>query len=349
MPQFQGTIRVVFMEFHPYVMRYTGANGETRLHGLMAGLFTNITASLNLSYIASTGEDGECGMPLPNETFNGGFLMLQQNKSDLGLGPFVSEEQPFRHFAVMPALHFTRVAVLSGMETAFVTEVANFMMTIDLYVWALLLVCPLILSSLMSFRDSFRARIDHRKETVFSSYLLKLVECLLQESCSLPHRDFFHRLLFAPWILGAFIVMQTFAGLLKANTAVKSPTSRIDSLEDLIADERVSIYYPRNMIIDTILHSIPGERGRKFNEVLNKRGRGVTAAELYAESVRLETVHRKAVIVSDQASLTGCVGHWCTTTPEFYYFAGEFISFLHGTWYTRKDMNSTWREAIKMK
>lgn len=48
--------------------------------------------------------------------------------------------------------------------------------------------------------------------------------------------------------------MQTFAGLLKANTAVRSPTSRIDTLEDLMSREDVYIYYPRNMIIDTILH-----------------------------------------------------------------------------------------------
>lgn len=31
-------------------------------------------------------EDGEFGMPLPGDKFNGGFLMLQENKSDLGLG-----------------------------------------------------------------------------------------------------------------------------------------------------------------------------------------------------------------------------------------------------------------------
>lgn len=155
------------------------------------------------------------------------------------------------------------------------------MLTLDVYVWTLLCLCPLVLSVIMKTRDSFRASIQYRRKPAFSSYVLKLVECLLQESefclikilitplyawrtrltllissqgCVLPYRDSFHRLLFAPWILGAFVVMQTFAGLLKANTAVKSPTSRIDSLEDLMASERVSVYYPRNMIIDTILH-----------------------------------------------------------------------------------------------
>ena len=42
---------MILLQFPPYVMKYNDSHGEIRLHGLMAGLFTNITASLNLSYM----------------------------------------------------------------------------------------------------------------------------------------------------------------------------------------------------------------------------------------------------------------------------------------------------------
>ena len=45
-----------------------------------------IVVTLDGIFRALPTEDGEYGMPLPDDRFNGGFLMLQENKSDLGLG-----------------------------------------------------------------------------------------------------------------------------------------------------------------------------------------------------------------------------------------------------------------------
>ncbi|OQR67461.1 hypothetical protein BIW11_13513, partial [Tropilaelaps mercedesae] len=51
----------------------------------------------------------------------------------------------------------------------------------------------------------------------------------------------------------------------------------------------------------------------------------------------------------DLGSIRTNIAAWCLTTPDFYYVAQEYLSYLHGAWYTRQDLDLRLKEAYKMR
>ncbi|CAN7938617.1 unnamed protein product, partial [Ixodes hexagonus] len=335
-PEF--VLRVSYLPFPLYVIE-TRRDNRTQVFGLTGSVLDNITAAMNITYKLVFAEDLQWGVKLANGSYTGQLKDLADNKADLALGPHYPVLELTEDFE--PALPHNQVPmdIMSGMQRAFESDIFASFTAFSTEMWIAVL-CVLLFLSVMTALLRPPVTLDSVTRS-----LLAYFEVMLQEATSTTRLSWAARFLLGGWMLSSMVFMNSFTGLLKASLMVKSPTDRIDSMEDLtLRPHVVPLIFDGSPVLTTIGTS-QIESYRKVHSMVLKNGGKVPLQELFSPKHLQMLLERKAVILHGQY-MSADVGKDCHKYQGLFYFSREKFLMLSLIWYYRKDFNRDLRLAI---
>ncbi|XP_018497046.1 probable glutamate receptor [Galendromus occidentalis] len=341
-------LRIASLHFAPWYVRLPDGQGRQRLGGVFGSMMTSIMASLNLTYVVFPPRDGQYGMALPNGSFNGMLGMVRDGSADIAAGPFSSSEEIFQHFYVPPSIMSTVMVMLSGMETAFVNKAQSFTNSFASEVWLGLLVSFAAMSGLMAFREYLVQDRKLKWKRVFR-FCFELFQALLQEASKSKFRGPFARLLAAVWFLFSLIFGHSFASQCRANLIVRSPTERIDTVEDLVARPHLTIYYAKNSPLESRMKNLVGERGDRLRQHIAANSEGSSLTSLLTDELLERIVAKKGVIFMEKLTILPAINRWCLKADNFFHISSENLAELTAIWALSKSLGRDLESALDMK
>ncbi|KAM7288351.1 glutamate receptor ionotropic, kainate 5-like [Ixodes scapularis] len=331
-------LRVAYLPFPLYTIEEQ-RNNQTHVFGITGSVLDNITTAMNITYKLVFAEDLQWGVKLANGSYTGQLKALADNKADLALGPHYPVLEHTEDFE--PALPHNQVAmdIMSGMQRAFASNIFACFTAFSTEVWITVISVLLFLSAMTAL-----LRPPVTFDRVVRS-LLTYFEVMLQEATSTKRLTWAARFVLGGWMLSSMVFMNSFTGLLKASLMIKSPTDRIDSMEDLSRrPDVVPLIFDGSPVITTIARS-QIESYRKVHSMVLKNGGMVPLRELFSTKHLQMLLERQAVILHGQY-MSADVGKDCHKYQGLFYFSHEKFLMMNLIWYYRKDLDKGLRLAI---
>ncbi|XP_003738770.1 uncharacterized protein LOC100905899 [Galendromus occidentalis] len=223
------TLKICFTEVFPYVVSV--GDGITP-KGMQGSIFTNITESMGLKWIrvpAPNNKWGECDI---NGTCHGQLEPLKQGTADIALGPIVLSNEVFTTLRSGWPTYFSTLDLLAGFKSPFKSR--GHLGLFNLYpipIWASILLCLFILPVLAKLLSRFGTIADR---ATLAEHWSSFMEIFLLECPSFQYSTNPMRVLFASWMLAAFVLSSLGSATLKSVMTVISPASKLETLQDIL-------------------------------------------------------------------------------------------------------------------
>ncbi|KAH6928189.1 hypothetical protein HPB50_012459 [Hyalomma asiaticum] len=158
-----------------------------------------------------------------------------------------------------PAISIIPVNILAGRNRTRETNMAGYLMTFDLQVWAMLLFCLIFLSIVLAFLDSISRKMRHSRTSVlglWNQHFWRLFENMCCEASAVMPDGTVLRIVSAVWLIGIVVLMNAFAGQMRACLMVKSELKRINTLADIAERPHLKVYTLKNTVATRYLEVI---------------------------------------------------------------------------------------------
>ncbi|KAL1470562.1 hypothetical protein MTO96_024134 [Rhipicephalus appendiculatus] len=145
------------------------------------------------------------------------------------------------------------------------TNMAGYLLTFDIQVWMLLLFFLGMLSIVLLFLDVTSKKIRNLPVAPFDSWnehFWMLFENMFCEASAVPPRRTAQRIVNAVWWLAIVVLMNAFAGQMRACLLVKNELDKIDTLADIAARPHLKVYMLKNTLVTRSLQTstVPAEQ-----------------------------------------------------------------------------------------
>ncbi|KAL3216140.1 hypothetical protein MRX96_033163 [Rhipicephalus microplus] len=292
------------------------------------------------------------GTPYPNGTWTPGIMAdLQNDVIDITL-PTVARAADRDVLAdPTPVVTIIPVDILAGRNKTRETNMAGYLLTFDLQVWALLLFFLVFLSIVMASLATIAQKMRRERASVleiWSQHFWMLFENMFCEaSAEMPERTEL-RIVSAVWWIAIVVLMNAFAGQMRACLMVKSELKRINTLTDIADRPNLKVYTLKNTVATRYLQSSRGAAERKVWSMIRRDGTDLYGLLRFPEEMIHEIVQEKAVVVHAKTILQNEAGKFCAAgEPGEFYFGTEVMYTLIFGSYMKRQMNETLRKRIK--
>ncbi|KAH8020882.1 hypothetical protein HPB51_007994 [Rhipicephalus microplus] len=276
-----------------------------------------------------------------------------------------------------PVVTIIPVDILAGRNKTRETNMAGYLLTFDLQVWALLLFFLVFLSIVMASLATIAQKMRRERASVleiWSQHFWMLFENMFCEaSAEMPERTEL-RIVSAVWWIAIVVLMNAFAGQMRACLMVKSELKRINTLTDIAERPYLKVYTLKNTVATRYLQSSQGAAERKVWNMIRRDGTDLYGLLRFPEEMIHEIVQEKAVVVhaktilQNEASISDpwiesvitssrlkfvpkpsvTAGKYCAGgEPGEFYFGTEVMYTLIFGSYMKRQMNETLRKRIK--
>ncbi|XP_049272518.1 glutamate receptor ionotropic, kainate 5 [Rhipicephalus sanguineus] len=241
------------------------------------------------------------GTPYPNGTWSPGIMAdLQNNVIDITM-PAVARAADRDVLAdPIPAISVLPVNILAGRNRTRETNVAGYLLTFDPQVWAMLLFFLAFLSIVMISLDAISRKMRRQRASVFemwNQHFWMLFENMFCEaSAEMPERTDL-RLVSAVWWIAIVVLMNAFAGQMRACLMVKSELKRINTLADIAEKPHLKVYLLKNTVASRYLESSQGAAERKVWSMIRRDRTDLFGLLRFPEEMVHEIVQEKAVVI----------------------------------------------------
>ncbi|XP_077520017.1 glutamate receptor-like [Amblyomma americanum] len=167
----------------------------------------------------------------PTGEWGGPLGMLERNESDVTAHMVIPTADRITVGTPLPAYVYGNPRYYAGTPNPYMTSVFGYLMSFDLEVWLILLLCWPLVSVLMTFIEAIRSPI--RFKDLITVNLFDVLGVMMFEGSIRPVRDVVGRVVFAVWWLAVLVLMNCFQGTMKANMSVRTPTERLETFRDL--------------------------------------------------------------------------------------------------------------------
>ncbi|KAH7937684.1 hypothetical protein HPB49_014544 [Dermacentor silvarum] len=276
-------------------------DNQIHVEGITDVFFSAVKNDLNCTYSYHLASVLTIGKPYPNGTWSPGLMAdLQNNLVNItypGVARMVDRDamaDPTSPIMVMP------VKILAGRNRTHDTNVAGYLLTFDPQVWALLLFFLAFLSVVLAFLDLISRKMRSERAAplvVWNHHFWRLFENMLCEaSATLPKKTVL-RIIGAVWLLAIVVLMNAFAGQMRACIMVKSELQKINSLADIAAKPHLKAYVLKNSLVTRSLESSEGAAERKVWSMIRRDQSDVYGLLHFSYEMLTEIVSEKAVVI----------------------------------------------------
>ncbi|KAL1436540.1 hypothetical protein MTO96_049446 [Rhipicephalus appendiculatus] len=238
-----------------------------------------------------------------------------------------------------PPVTIVPVNILGGRNRTRETNMAGYLLTFDPQVWAMLLFSLLFLSIVLVFLDAILQKMRKKDVSVFgmwNQYFWMLFENMFCEaSAEMP--DSTHlRIISAIWWLAIVVLMNAFAGQMRACLMFKSELKRINTLADIAERPDLKVYTLKNTVATRYLQSSQGPAEKTVWSMIRRDKSDIYGLLSFSEDMIHEIVQEKAA------------GKFCAQGEpgEFYVGTEVMYTLIFGP-YMNRGMNETVRRRIK--
>ncbi|KAH7937056.1 hypothetical protein HPB49_007575 [Dermacentor silvarum] len=347
-------------------------DNQIHVEGITDVFFSAVKNALNCTYSYHLASVLTIGKPYPNGTWSPGLMAdLQNNLVNItypGVARMVDRDamaDPTSPIMVMP------VKILAGRNRTHDTNVAGYLLTFDPQVWALLLFFLAFLSVVLAFLDLISRKMRSERAAplvVWNHHFWRLFENMLCEaSATLPKKTVL-RIIGAVWLLAIVVLMNAFAGQMRACIMVKSELQKINSLADIAAKPHLKAYVLKNSLVTRSLevghkslHSSRVSLSGFCANLLLRRSSGAKSVEhdsprperrvrppALSYEMLTEIVSEKAVVIHVSMVAQNEAGKFCEhgEVGEFYFGTEPICTLIFGAYMSRK-MDEGLRRRIK--
>ncbi|KAL3184235.1 hypothetical protein MRX96_032347 [Rhipicephalus microplus] len=163
------------------------------------------------------------------------------------------------------------IRIMAGRNQTRDSNMAGYLLTFDVQVWMLLLFFMAMLSIVLLFLDVTSRRIRKLPVAPFDSWnkhFWMLFENMFCEASAMPPQRTVLRIVSAVWWLAIVVLMNAFAGQMRACLLVKNELDKIDTLADIAARPHLKVYMLKNSLVTRYLQAsrycIAGNRGQFY-------------------------------------------------------------------------------------
>ncbi|KAH7937712.1 hypothetical protein HPB49_014858 [Dermacentor silvarum] len=192
------------------------------------------------------------------------------------------------------------VKILAGRNRTHDTNVAGYLLTFDPQVWALLLFFLAFLSVVLAFLDLISRKMRSERAAplvVWNHHFWRLFENMLCEaSATLPKKTVL-RIIGAVWLLAIVVLMNAFAGQMRACIMVKSELQKINSPGRHRGEASPQGLRSENSLVTRSLESSEGAAERKVWSMIRRDQSDVYGLLHFSYEMLTEIVSEKAVVI----------------------------------------------------
>ncbi|XP_075750624.1 glutamate receptor ionotropic, kainate 5-like [Rhipicephalus microplus] len=285
----------------PVVADIKFKNREIHVEGITQVFFSALQEVLNCTYKYKMASAMTFGTPYPNGTWTPGIMAdLQNDVIDITL-PTVARAADRDVLAdPTPVVTIIPVDILAGRNKTRETNMAGYLLTFDLQVWALLLFFLVFLSIVMASLATIAQKMRRERASVleiWSQHFWMLFENMFCEaSAEMPERTEL-RIVSAVWWIAIVVLMNAFAGQMRACLMVKSELKRINTLTDIADRPNLKVYTLKNTVATRYLQSSRGAAEQKVWSMIRRDGTDLYGLLRFPEEMIHEIVQEKAVVV----------------------------------------------------
>ncbi|XP_065295939.1 probable glutamate receptor [Dermacentor albipictus] len=327
-------------------------DNQIHVEGITEVFFSAVKNALNCTYSYHLASVLTIGKPYPNGTWSPGLMAdLQNNLVNItypGVARSVDRDalaDPTSPIMVMP------VKILAGRNRTHDTNVAGYLLTFDPQVWALLLFFLAFLSVVLALLDLISRRMRNERAAplvVWDHHFWRLFENMFCEaSATLPKRTAL-RIVGAVWLLAIVVLMNAFAGQMRACIMVKSELQKVNSLADIAARPHLKAYVLKNSLVTRSLEYSQGAAERQVWSMIRRDQSDVYGLLHFSHEMLNEIVGEKAVVIHVSMVAQNEAGKFCGRgeVGEFYFGTESMCNVIFGTYMSRQ-MNVDLRQRIK--
>ncbi|XP_065290273.1 uncharacterized protein [Dermacentor albipictus] len=325
--------------YPPWTIVYD-EDGVKKVYGYIGAAFTNITASMNITTEIAAPLDGHYGGVMSNGTMFGSLMMIDKGLVDVAVGPFDLEYFLWKEFPSTKHLFSDDMKILSGMRDPFVSDSAAFINMFDKMSWILFLtsLVVLIMMSTIAYRVAGRRGIKTDLFMDVSKYLYAYVEVLFLEATQVRFVPLSNRVLLGAWLIACFVLVNLFNGEVKANLLVKSDTSRINTVEDIMRQKDMLPIVAGKSPLAYVLQTSSLKTVRDVYVRAVERKSLMPVMQMYTPRTLDMVLQRRAVMMLDTTSARVHASKHCSVLNGYFYIGTQNIWLLRSVWYFRRDI-----------
>ncbi|KAH7936646.1 hypothetical protein HPB49_002011 [Dermacentor silvarum] len=156
------------------------------------------------------------------------------------------------------------------------------------------------------------------------------------------------RILSAVWWIAIVVLMNAFAGQMRACLLVKSERPRINTLADIAARPHLKVYILKNTVATRYIEWSQGAAEKKVWSMIRRHGTDLYGLLRYSDEMLTEIVQEKAVMIHVESNSRAEAGHFCEDGPTGEFYLGTEIMYtLMPGGYMNRGLNYSLRRRIK--
>ncbi|XP_077541111.1 uncharacterized protein LOC144153333 [Haemaphysalis longicornis] len=209
-----------------------------------------------------------------------------------------------------------------------------------------------LLSVVFAWVDIFGAKIQGETPTrvtnACSSYLWMLFENMLCEASTRPPRGAVLRILSATWWIAIVVLMNAFAGQMRACLMVKTELEKIDTLSDVAARPYLKVYILKETEITRYLEASKGAAERAVWRMIRRDKTDIYGLFRYSDEMLIEIAQERAVVLHAKMVSQNEGSKFCKRTQVGeYYFGTQDLSNWMFVSYINRYLNQNVRYGIE--
>ncbi|XP_077488419.1 putative glutamate receptor [Amblyomma americanum] len=285
----------------PYICDIKLVNGTLEVTGVTDILISSVGKQLNCSYSYHLPSVLTYGARGPNGMWSPGVMAdLQNNLVDMTF-PAVSRDSDGDALAdSTSAVLNAPIGILAGRTRNQDTNMAGYLLTFDLQVWAVLLILLVLLSIVMAFLD-VKSRRMHGNRAVatesWNEYFWMLFENMLCEASAVTPERAVLRMVSAVWWLAIVVLMNAFSGHMRACLLVTDELQRINTLADVAARPYLKVYTLKGTFVGHTFETSQDPTVKKVWRMIRRDNSDLYGLLIFPEQVLRETLQEKAVVI----------------------------------------------------
>nr|XP_054922452.1 uncharacterized protein LOC129382470 [Dermacentor andersoni]XP_054922453.1 uncharacterized protein LOC129382470 [Dermacentor andersoni]XP_054922454.1 uncharacterized protein LOC129382470 [Dermacentor andersoni] len=248
-------------------------------------------------------------------------------------------------------LYVRPVNIFAGRNQTRENNMAGYLLTFDPQVWALLLFFLALLSIVLAFLDVVLRKMRGLRATALESWnehFWMLFENMFCEASARMPEATVLRIVSAVWWIAIVVLMNAFAGQMRACLMVKSERTRINTLIDIASKPHLKVYLLKNTVATRYLESSQGTAEKTVWRMIGRHRTDLYGLLRFSDEMMTEIVQEKAVMIhADTISLTEA-RKFCEGGPtgEFYLGTENLYTLMFGA-YMNRGLNHILRQRIK--
>ncbi|XP_068206597.1 probable glutamate receptor [Palaemon carinicauda] len=307
------------------------ANGSLIVSGVAIEVFELIASKLNFTYTFVHEPSDEWGRKLTNDTWTGMIGMLDRKEVDMAVGPFSVTYERSSAVDFSLDLHVDQYGIFLP-RPLMEEDLMAFLKPFPWQMWLALIIVMIISMIAGMLMDYLLVKFSGSKVVTFRP--VWIIRALVNEPAETAPTSDTGRIFTATWLIVALIIDTAYSGVLTSLLTIPIVTVPVDSLDDLVAQDKIPWAVERGSAMQQLFMSAKGDIYKKIYDGAK------LVKSAFDERDRIKSL--RMAVVCDQFSMKKVMNDDFAETGKCnYYIARKPIksssmayAFQKGSWIT---------------